>query len=67
MENDCIKTCCCKADEHSHDDLTPTNTCVVAPGVYHNVTVEINDRCQLVRLSPADSEAVYLCDPCANG
>ncbi len=65
-ENNCIQKCCCPKQEQDKESLKLGSTCVVPPGVYKNVNVEINEHCKIVSLTPTDTEEVYLCDPCRN-
>ncbi len=66
MTKNCIQTCCCPASAKEKKPLTLGASCVVPPGIYKNVNVEINEHCRIVSLTPANAEEVYLCDPCPN-
>lgn len=60
--NKCIKTCCLPRDEKP--ELVVGKRCVVPPGIYENVTVEINERCEIVRMEDAERYSVSKCDRC---
>lgn len=60
---ECLKPCCCP--KAPREGLQPPK-CRFAAGVYQNVTVEIGQDCQIIRLEPADKSQINLCDPCHN-
>lgn len=63
VANKCIQLECEK--RKNKPDLRFNYPCVVQAGVYENVTVEINERCQVVRLEPSEKIIIKGCDSCA--
>lgn len=59
----CLQKCCLPREEKP--ELVIGKQCVVPPGVYENVTVEINERCEIVRLEPSRRFIVKGCDKCS--
>lgn len=58
----CVDVCCHERKEKP--ELVHKKHCVVPPGIYENVTVEIDENCQVVRLVQSPRYNVVGCDPC---
>lgn len=61
--NDCVQKCC--EPSLGKPELTVPESCVVAPGVYENVIVEIDSHCRVVRMEEAPRVHAHGCDLCS--
>lgn len=59
----CLGKCCLPKREKP--ELVVGKSCVAPPGVYENVTVEIDENCQVVRMEPGRRYNVKGCDQCS--
>lgn len=59
----CLDKCCLPKEDKP--ELVAGAKCVVPPGVYENVTVEINEECKVVRMEPSRRYNVKGCDQCS--
>lgn len=45
-------------------ELNLNTPCVAAPGVHHNVNVEVDEHCKVVRIWAAEKTIIKGCDEC---
>lgn len=45
-------------------ELNIGSPCVASPGVHHNVNVEVDEHCRVVRIWEAEKKIIKGCDEC---